>query len=121
MEEALKMIDEEIEKSRETLLIADDACAERLLQYVYGLRKARDIIIAEHKTNGWIPVSERLPDDTDYLKLYATLRCKESGRKHSARLRWAYDGFENLNGSQVSQDFEVVAWIEDKLPEPYNG
>ena len=67
----------------------------------------------------WIPVSERFPGGDEYIRIYATLRYKETGHIFSDRLRWEYGKFKWFNGSRLSGKYEVIAWMPDNLPEPY--
>ena len=90
---------------------------ERQTQYKAGLPgSALDIINTllddleqDEKENGWIPVSERLPeDDTTVL-----VSCKTSRGTTFVRLGYCINGSWHLNCTGV------VAWRP--LPDPYKG
>ena len=66
---------------------------------------------------GWIPCSERLPDN----KTYVLTTIQVSGRQPHARSGFYHDGFfHNDNGDTwKATDREVRAWMP--LPNPYKG
>jgi hypothetical protein len=76
-------------------------------------------ILQQQSTNGWMPASERLPDSDVSTRVYVTIRYKETGHIRTDRLRWFFGYFQNLNGSRLSEKYEVIAWKPDRLPEPY--
>lgn len=80
-----------------------------------------NIIEEQPKVGEWILCSERLPKEDTSLRVYATLEHIESGYTHTNRLRWFFGRFENLNGSNISCELKVIAWMEEKYPEPYKG
>jgi hypothetical protein len=115
---------QEIEKAIETLkdfnecvrVKADGAYAT--IDFVEA-RVLAISVLQQQLTNGWIPVSERLPDSDVSTRVYATIRYKETGHIRTDRLHWFFGYFKNLNGSRLSEKYEVIAWKPDRLPEPY--
>lgn len=75
--------------------------------------------LTQQLTDAWIPVTERLPDSNKCLRVFVTIKCKESGHAYPDRLRWCYGEFEWPNGNKLSGKSEVIAWKPDILPEPY--
>jgi hypothetical protein len=75
--------------------------------------------LTQQLNNGWIPVSERLPEDDESIRVYATIRYKENGYIFTDRLRWFFGKFKWFNGSKLSHKYEVVAWMPDVAPEPF--
>lgn len=65
MEEVLKKIDEEIAKYDNNS--KDISTCIINANIVTGLLKAKKIIQSKQKTNGWIPVSERLPREGEFV------------------------------------------------------
>nr|DAV44127.1 MAG TPA: Protein of unknown function (DUF551) [Caudoviricetes sp.] len=86
--------------------------------YEFGL-KLMDFIenIDGEKANGWIPVSERLPEESDYYMAYIY---NEILNKYYCRSEW-FSINNNYYGELVWIDLKsyekVVAWRS--LPEPY--
>lgn len=86
--------------------------------YEFGL-KLMDFIenIDGEKENGWIPVSERLPEESDY---YMACIHNEILNKYYCRSEW-FSINNNYYGELVWIDLKsyekVVAWRS--LPEPY--
>ena len=80
------------------------------------LSKAISALSAE-AVQGWIPCSERLPDN----KTYVLTTIQVSGRQPHARSGFYHDGFfHNDNGDTwKATDREVRAWMP--LPNPYKG
>jgi hypothetical protein len=74
-------------------------------------------ILQQQLNNGWIPVSERLPEKT--YKITATIKNKSNGYVFSERIRWISNEFWWSNGNKISAKFEVIAWMPDGLLEPY--
>ena len=73
--------------------------------------------VTPKENTGWIPVSERLPED----KTYVLTTIKVPNRIAHARSGW-YDGgfFMNDNGDTWrATDIEVIAWMP--LPEPFKA
>lgn len=69
----------------------------------------------------WIPVTERLPEDSDYHDLWETpdgavLWCKETGE---IGIGWYYASTKNWCDLWDNSVRDVVAWMP--LPEPYKG
>lgn len=75
---------------------------------------------------GWIPVSERVPEDMCYVWLTCISKVDD-------REPWVCDGFYNpyYHGTKYSKwgnipmlnwgDAEVIAWMEQDIPEPYKA
>lgn len=86
--------------------------------YELGL-KIMDYIenMDDEKENGWIPVSERLPEESDY---YMACICNEISNKYCCRSEWLSIN-DNYYGELVWLDLKsyekVVAWMP--LPELY--
>ena len=84
--------------------------------YEFGL-KLMDFIenIDGEKANGWIPVSERLPEESDYYMAYIY---NEILNKYYCRSEWFSinnNYYGEWNGECIGG--EVIAWMY--LPEPY--
>lgn len=88
-----------------------------------GINKAKEIVnqLAEEYKGGWIPCSERFPENDEnvlvwfeyfrfgeYNRLYQTY-----GISHTFRGEWS--GF--VNGQSGWRQLRVIAWLP--LPEPY--
>lgn len=98
---------------------------EKKSQYKHGLPgSALDIVNTllndfeqDEKENGWIPVSERLPEESDY---YMACIHDEILNKYYCRSEW-FSINNNYYGELVWIDLKsyekVVAWRP--LPEPY--
>lgn len=76
----------------------------------------------EPKTNTWIPVSERLPDDEVEVLIYTT--DKETNKAYRRIKEWTIDRmewvvFETLGYSYIYGDDEVLAWMPK--PESYKA
>lgn len=71
----------------------------------------------DEKENGWIPVSERLPEESDY---YMACIYNEISNKYYCRSEW-FSINNNYYGELVWIDLKsyekVVAWMP--LPKPY--
>lgn len=71
----------------------------------------------DEKENGWVPVSERLPEESDY---YMACIYNEISNKYYCRSEW-FSINNNYYGELVWIDLKsyekVVAWMP--LPEPY--
>lgn len=69
--------------------------------------------------NGWIPVSERLPNDSGQFSVYVTIEYTETGCIYSAKMRWSYGEFKWFNGKNLANDCKIVAWMHELMPQPY--
>ena len=98
---------------------------ERQTQYKAGLPgSALDIINTllddleqDEKENGWIPVSERLPEESDY---YIACIYNEISKKYYCRSKWFSinnNYYGELEWIDLKSYEKVVAWRP--LPEPY--
>ena len=114
----------EIEKAIEVLkgLIANFKMQreDRLSNLVFG-RLSRVIealelaIQALEKQNGWIPVSERLPDESGYYLIQQDC-CGVMEYMRVARYNSQMQKFRNAEAYRYYK--KVIAW--QPLPEPYN-
>lgn len=81
------------------------------------LEQLQDDLEQDEKENGWIPVSEILPEESDY---YMTCIYNEISNKYYCRSEW-FSINNNYYGELVWIDLKsyekVVAWRP--LPEPY--
>ena len=84
--------------------IACDNCYE-------CIKEACKNIIRKHMNNGWIPCSERLPEDEQEH----VLACRRDGSIDTARYSPYSDRW--YVGSMCSVSLDVIAWRP--LPEPY--
>ena len=127
-----------IERMREELKMADEEklrCAgENPMQfdsakgYSHGVGNAIEIVKQEAVkfatdtnvwSNGWIPVSERLPNEA-YGCLVTVMDCEPSTQTEFENILpyfVGYDGetWNDADGEEIP--FEVIAW--QKLPRPY--
>ena len=88
-----------------------------------GLRNAIEIVKqeAEKHNNGWIPCSERLPENNNVVLCWVVSRTIASGETfiigscdHGF---WFLQTYEIGHHHFPVKDYEVVAWMP--LPEPY--
>lgn len=80
---------------------------ETLLEYVIRF------IVSQPKIGGWIPCSERLPDESGFYMV--TKKIKETGNRFTGKSR-----FDIEKGWNDSLNFvDIVAW--QPLPEEYHG
>lgn len=109
-----------IEKIRQRIAaVAKEACGYAPLTRVISEAEVKEILEQEEKTGGWIPVTERLPEDDEYILVsFDNFTLPDIGR---------YEVDKDGNGafypgdedeSYVSYGCLVVnAWMP--LPEPY--
>ena len=80
--------------------------------YVYGLEAAKKIVQEVAKEYGWIPCSERLPNNTDNVLIttrYGVVLIVFLGMSKN----WCY-----LNGKRITDSQDMpIAW--QPLPAPY--
>lgn len=120
LEEELNLADEEkLRCARENALQFDSAKG-----YAHGVGKAIEIVKQEatEHNNGWIPCSERLPSEADFIASYRR-------NKYSAEFVVMIEGatrpttlYFRKTGSWVDENenlYKVTAW--QPLPEPYKG
>lgn len=92
------------------------------LGYAKGIENSIAVVnqLAEEYKGGWIPVSERLPED--WMMVYATCISLIDNRNP-----WVIEGiyfsgcggFERMTPMLEYGDAEVMAWMPKKYPEPY--
>jgi hypothetical protein len=80
----------------------------------------------EYGKGGWIPCSSgNMPKcgEFDVKKVWATMHRKEVDFYFTKRLNWnnCYKRWEWLNGKELAEEWEVVAWMYVEVPEPYKG
>lgn len=95
-----------------------EACGYSPLTKVISEEEVNRILAEEEKTGGWIPVTERLPEDDKYIMIsFENSTLPDIGR---------YEADKDGNGafypwddekSYVEYDLFVNAWMP--LPEPY--
>lgn len=95
-----------------------EACGYSPLTKVISEEEVNRILAEEEKTGGWIPVTERLPEDDKYIMIsFKNFTLPDIGR---------YEADKDGNGafypgddekSYVEYDLFVNAWMP--LPEPY--
>ena len=98
---------------------ATEACGYSPLTKVISEEEVNRILAEEEKTGGWIPVTERLPEDDKYIMIsFKNFTLPDIGR---------YEADKDGNGafypgddekSYVEYDLFVNAWMP--LPEPYS-
>ena len=89
---------------------------EKKSQYKHGLpgsaldivNSLLDALAQDEKENGWIPVSERLPEDGTYI---TTLDGELVGQKEP------FTGMCGIENGKWDDEDCVIAWMP--LPEPY--
>lgn len=99
------MIDEKklIDELKQSGMIADNDYGNAMV----------DMIESQPKINGWIPCSERLPDESGFYMV--TKEIKETGNRFTGKSR-----FDIEKGWNDSLNFvDIVAW--QPLPEEYHG
>ena len=119
LEKILKEIDAEIQKQREVCKDLKDTPGHRLYEKAAAVFKG---IVTKHmdevKNDGWIPVSERLPEvpegteDDNCPEFNVTIK----GADKSTTLKYSPDGIWFDDFGEV---YNVEAW--QPLPEPYKG
>lgn len=109
-----------IERIRQRIAaVAEEACGYAPLTRVISEAEVKEILEQEEKTGGWIPITERLPEDDKYIMVsFDNFTLPDIGR---------YEVDKDGNGafypgdedeSYVSYGCLVVnAWMP--LPEPY--
>ena len=93
----------------------DASVSRQTLDYAIEIVKQE----AEKYDNGWIPVSERLPDEA-FGCLVTVMDCEPSTQTDFENILpyfVGYDGetWNDADGEEIP--FEVIAW--QKLPQPY--
>lgn len=122
MQEVFEKIIEELEIERTT---ANNTFAKYEMKVdlgrVFGLERAIEIVKqeAEQYNNGWIPCSERLPEEA-FGCLVTVMDCEPSTQTDFENILpyfVGYDGdsWNDADGEEIP--FEVLAWR--KLPLPY--
>ena len=118
MDEILKKIDEEI-KGFSILNINTSKHDEALFAGCrMGLSKAKEIIMEQQENNGWIPASEKLPEEKinpitqDYYEYQCTFK---NGETTDVR-HYKFGNGHWWKGPGI-MDVCVIAW--QPLPQPY--
>lgn len=98
--------------------VANEACGYAPLTRVISEAEVKEILEQEEKTGGWIPVTERLPEDDKYIMVsFKNFTLPDIGRYETDKdgNDAFYPGDEDK--SYVSQGLFVNAWMP--LPESY--
>ena len=109
------MFNELIKELRETA----NCYYGEICSHVETIEKAADTIellqkkLEENKIGGWIPCSERLPEESGFYMV--TKKIKETGNRFTGKSR-----FDTQKGWNDPLNFvDIVAW--QPLPEVYHG
>ena len=73
--------------------------------------------LAEEYKGGWIPCSESLPRDV--MMCWATIEEKQVRFVRKLRYYPMCDKWVHDNGQGISEHAKVIAWMEYKIPVPY--
>lgn len=116
-EKLIEKINNEINSIVESLPKTTDSQLDKVINGslrfgLYCYQKALEIIQSEDETNGWIPVSERLPKDTGYYQITNEAERVEYLWYKSSERKWY------LFNSDI-EHHHVIAW--QPLPEPYKA
>lgn len=122
LEKILEEIDTEVQKQRELRKGLKDTPGYRLYEKTVVVFKS---IVAKHMDkvddDGWIPVSERLPNEREFQEAYCRNHCAAEFLvmiKGATRPTTLYF----VNNSWFDEElnyYKVAAW--QPLPEPYKG
>lgn len=96
-----KILEEIIDELKEEGIIADDVRGHRAVEIIRSH-------MSEAENDGWIPVSERLPEDGTYL---CTLDGELCGTDEP------FTGMCGIENEKWDEEGCVIAW--QPLPEPY--
>lgn len=69
--------------------------------------------------NGWIPVSEKLPEKQRRFNTYVTMKHADGNHVFSDKVFWEYGEFKWFNGKKVSDKWIILAWMPERMPEPF--
>ena len=121
MNKAFEKILERFEEAKD--IAQDDSVAELVSTRIWNkaLHKAKQIVqeVAEEYNGGWIPCSERLPEEP-FGCLVTVIDCEpvtQTDFENILPYFVGYDGesWNDEDGNEIP--FEVIAW--KPLPEPY--
>ena len=117
MQEVFEKIIEKLEENQTTVFNLVGGKPKQSI----GLERAIEIVKqeAEQYNNGWIPCSERLPDEA-FGCLVTVMDCNPSTQTEFENILpyfVGYDGetWNDADGEEIQ--FEVIAW--QPIPEPY--
>lgn len=99
--------------------VAKEACGYAPLTRVISEAEVAEILEQEEKTGGWIPVSDRLPEEA-YGCLVTVMDYEPSTQTDFENILpyfVGYDGhgWNDADGEKIP--FDVIAWMP--LPDPY--
>lgn len=114
LEKILEEIDTEIQKQRELCKDLKGTPGYRLYEKAAAVFKG---IVAKYMNaadDGWIPVSERLPEKPKYI--YDSYIVQQDGAVEPFSAYWDGEKWTDIDDYEVKG---VIAW--QPLPEPYKG
>jgi len=82
-----------------------------------GVNRAIALVGSFPDDNPWIPVSERLPDEHTYQKVWITE--KTPSGVNTVKGIWDYNELKHVNGMVMK--YEAIAWKQYIPPEPYRS
>ena len=108
LEKILEEIDKEIAKERAICEDLEDTPGWKL--YEKTMNRAKDII-RKHMNDGWIPVEDRLPENTDEMEVTLSNEDVTSAWYNRASRKWLVE-----TRDKDGEDVKVIAWKSHSDP-----